>query len=263
MTDMTPLDQAHATMEAALQDDAARLRFYERLGDAELFLLLEGEAVGDAVTPQVFDPGAGPLVLVFDREERLTDFVGEAAPYAALSGRVVAKLCAEQGLGLGLNLGVAPSAFVLDAPGVSWLAETLEHAPQAVSQHISAVTAPTGLPETLLTALDTKLATGTGLAQVAYLVATQTDAGGHGHMLAFIGALPGAQEALAGAVSEALVFSGLEAGTLDVGFFDASAAVVARLARVGLRFDLPQLAPVSAPKTTAPGMDPDAPPKLR
>ena len=39
----TPLDLAHAATEAAPQDDAARLRFYERLADGELFLLLEAE----------------------------------------------------------------------------------------------------------------------------------------------------------------------------------------------------------------------------
>ena len=40
MTEETPLDAAHAAMEAAPEDDAARLRFYERLADSELFLLL-------------------------------------------------------------------------------------------------------------------------------------------------------------------------------------------------------------------------------
>ena len=111
----TALDRAHAEMEAAPQDDAARLRFYERLGDAELFLLLVAEASGEDVTPQVFDPGAGPMVLVFDREDRLAAFVGGAAPFAGLSGRAIAPLLAEQGLGLGLNLDVAPSSFLLDA----------------------------------------------------------------------------------------------------------------------------------------------------
>ncbi|WP_415921794.1 SseB family protein [Tateyamaria sp. SN6-1] len=257
----TALDQAHAAMDAAPHDDAARLRFYERLGDAELFLLLAAEAEGDAVTPQVFDPGSGPMVLVFDREDRLTTFVGGAAPYAALSGRAVAPLLAEQGLGLGLNLDVAPSSFLLDAGGVAWLAQTLARSPDRVEARLQAVSAPAGLPEVLITALDTKLATATGLAQVAYLAATESDTGGRGHMLAFIGAVPGAEDALAQAVSEALVFSGLEAAALDVGFLDGRDPVVDRLARVGLRFDLPQPAPAAAPQ--APGMDPDRPPRLR
>ena len=43
---MTPLDMAHALMDAAPEDDAARLRFYERVADGELFLLLETEVEG-------------------------------------------------------------------------------------------------------------------------------------------------------------------------------------------------------------------------
>ena len=259
----TPLDHAHAAMVAAPEDNAARLRFFERLGDAELFLLLEGESDGDSVTPQVFDPGAGPLVLVFDREERLTAFVGAEAPYAALSGRIIAGLLAEQGLGLGLNLDVAPSSFLLDGDGVRWLAQTLQHGPDEVEARLAEVSAPTGLPDNLLTALDTKLATATGLAQIAYLVGTTDTDARRGHLLAFVGAAPGAEGALARAASEALTFSGIEAGAMDVGFFDANDPVTSRLSRVGLRFDLPQPAPARAPDTSAPGSDPDRPPRLR
>ncbi len=262
MTD-TALDLAHAAMSAAPEDDAARLRFFERLGDAELFLLLESEATGDDVTPQVFDPGNGPLVLVFDREERLSAFVGSQAPYAALSGRMIAGLLAEQGLGLGLNLDVAPSSFLLDAAGVQWLANTLAHGPDEVEARLAEVSAPKGLPDTLITALDMKLATATGLAQLAYLVGTADSEGKRSHLLAFVGAAPGAEPALARAASEALTFSGIDAGALDVGFFDASDPVAARLARVGLRFDLPQPAPARSPERGAPGSDPDRPPRLR
>jgi type III secretion system (T3SS) SseB-like protein len=250
-------------MQAAPDDDAARLRFFERVGDAELFLLLEGEAEGDRITPQVFDPGTGPLVLAFDREERLAGFVGSEAPYAALSGRVIAALLADQQLGLGLNLDVAPSSFLLDADGVRWLARTLGHGPDEVEARLAEVSAPAGLPDTLIAALDTKLATATGLAQMAYLVGT-TDVDGHrGHLLAIIGTAPGAEPALARAASEALVFSGIEAGAMDVGFFDARDPVTERLSRVGLRFDLPQPAPARVPSTTAPGSDKDRPPRLR
>ncbi|WP_299553746.1 SseB family protein [uncultured Tateyamaria sp.] len=259
----TVLDQAHVAMQAASGDDAARLRFFERLGDAELYLLLQAEAQGNQIAPQVFDPGSGPLVLVFDREERLASFVGTEAPYAALSGRVVVGLLAEQGLGLGLNLDVAPSSFLLDADGVQWLAQTLGHGPDQVEARLAEVSAPTGLPDALISAVDTKLATATGLAQIAYLVGTTDTEGARGHMLAFVGAAPGAEDALACAVSEALTFSGIEAGALDVGFFDARDPVTERLARVGLRFDLPQPAPARSPGQSAPGMDPDRPPRLR
>jgi hypothetical protein len=262
MSEMTPLDMAHAAMEADPNDDGARLAFYERLADAELYLLLESEAEGEDVTPQTFDAGVQEIVLVFDRAERLTAFTGEAAPYVAVSGRVIAQMLDGQSLGMGLNLEVAPSSFLLPAEGVEWLAETLGHAPDEVEAHIEEVAAPKGLPENLIAAIDTKLATATGLALSAYLVAVTYQGGAKGHMLAFVGAQPGAEDALAGAAGEALTFSGIEAGAMDVGFFDGDDPITPRLSRVGLRFDLPQPADVTLERA-APGSDPEKPPILK
>jgi hypothetical protein len=65
------------------------------------------------------------------------------------------------------------------------------------------------------------------------------------------------------AANEALTFSGIEAGSIDVGFFDSADPLVGSLAVCGLRFDLPD--PVQGQKTSmsAPGMDRDKPPLLR
>ncbi|EPX76358.1 SseB family protein [Salipiger mucosus] len=259
----TPLDTAHAAMEAAPQEDAARLRFYERLADSELFLLLTREAEGDQVEPELFDLGDARFVLVFDREERLAQFVGQAAPYAALSGRAVTNMLAGQGIGLGVNLEVAPSSTLLPAEAVDWLAGTLGHGPAEAEAQVSEVSAPAGLPEALLTALDTKLATAAGFARCAWLAGAAYADGTRGHLLAFAGAVPGAEDALARAVNEALVFSGIEAGALDVLFLRDSDELAARLARVGLRFDLPEPATPEEAERPAPGSDPDRPPILR
>lgn len=259
---MTPLDQAHAAMENAPGDDAARLRFYDRLAGSELFLLLAEEAAGERIRPQVFPVEGQDFVLVFDREERLSAFVGGQAPYAALSGRRLAEMLAGQGIGLGVNLDVAPSAILIAAASVDWLAATLAEAPQEVEEQAREITAPLGLPEALLTALDARLATAEGMARMAYLVGTAYASGRRGHLMAFIDPVPGAEPALARAVAAALTFSGVEAGSLDVGFFRAADPVAARLARVGLRFDLPA-APEAPAAPSAPGMNPDAPPRLR
>ena len=69
-----------------------------------------------------------------------------------------------------------------------------------------------------------------GLAAAAFLVGTRTEDGGQGHLLGFVSAVEGAQPALARAVSEALTFSGIEAGALDVGFFEAQEPAAAALA---------------------------------
>ncbi|MEW2911108.1 SseB family protein [Leisingera sp. JC11] len=263
MTDETPLDLAHAAMEAAPQDDAARLRFYERLADAELFLMLTEEAAGEQISPELFETPDGAFVLVFDREERLAQFAGKPVPYAALSGRVVAQMLAGQGIGLGLNLEVAPSAFLIPAEAIAWLHQTLGHAPEEVEAGVTEFTAPKGLPEALLTALDAKLATAGGLAAAAYLAGVRYAGGGQGHLLGFVGAKEAAQASLAKAASEALTFSGIEAGAMDVGFFEAEDPVAASLARVGLRFDLPQPKAPQELKPVKPGSDPEKPPRLK
>lgn len=263
MTDDTLLDQAHTAMEAATEDETARLRFYEVLAASELFLLLAAEPDGENVTPELFEVGDTGFVLVFDREERLAQFVGRSAPYAALSGRVVAGMLADQGLGMGVNLEVAPSSILLPPEAMAWLSETVAEAPAEVEARAQEFHPPRGLPEALLTALDARLASAAGLADMAYLVETTYDSGAKGHLLGVIDAVPGAEGALARAVSEVLRFSGLEAAALDVGFFRASDPVAARLARVGLRFDLPKPeAPAQVPGA-APGRDPDKPPRLK
>ena len=263
MSETTPLDTAHAAMQAASDDDAVRLRFYDRLADAELFLLLQSEAQGDQITPEVFEISDDSFVLAFDREVRLIQFTGRPSPYAALSGRAVCALLAPNGLGLGLNLEVALSSILLPPSAISWLADTLGNKPEEVEQEIEKLLPPKGLPEDFLTALDAKLATAAGLAEMAYLVGVEYQSGVRGHLLGFVDALPGAEPALAGAVSEVLSFSGLEAATLDVAFFEASDPMAPKLAKEGLRFDLPQPEMPVETQRLGPGMDPEKPPNLR
>lgn len=261
MAEETPLDAAYRAMEAAPGDETARLGFYGQLVAGEMFLMLEKDATDGEVTPRVFPLDDGPYVLAYDREERLARFAGGPTPYAALPGREIARLVAGAGLGLGVNLGEAPSEILLPADAVAWLAETLAAQPAELRALPRDLSPPSGLPEQLLTALDRRLAAAGGLASSAYLAAVTYHDGGRGHLLAFIDAADGAEAALARAVGEALTFSGLEAGTIDVAFFPAAHVIAARLSRVALKFDLPQIA---APETpTAPGSDPERPPKLR
>ncbi|MDW4499112.1 SseB family protein [Sulfitobacter sp. D35] len=263
MTDHTPLDRAHAEMQAAPQDGAARLSFFDRLAAAELFLWLEASPEGDQVSPNLFEAGDDRYVRVFDREHRLAHAAGGPAPYVALSGRAIAGMLAGQGIGMALNLDVAASSILLPATAIDWLHDTLGNAPREVEARITAVHAPGGLPDSLVTALDARLASATGLAQCAWLVAAERADGSRGHLLAFVGAAPAAHEALARAASAALTFSGIDAGEMDVGFFDAAHPVIGRLARVGLRFDLPQPVGLQQSTASAPGSDPAKPPILK
>lgn len=256
----TPLDRAHRAMEDAPQDEAARLHFFERLADGELFLLLAEEAADESLHPEVFQLSDGAYVLAFDREERLGAFLGRPAAYAALSGRALAAMLAGREMGIGLNLG-AVSETLLPATAVDWLAATLAAEPSLIDALPKEVRPPAGLPERVLQALTVKLALAGGLARAAWLAAVTYDGGRRGHLLVFADALPGAEAALARAVSEALVFSGIEAGELDVAFLAGTDPNLPAFERAGVRFDLPREA--AAEPRAAPGGDPDRPPRLR
>lgn len=261
----TEIDAAHDRMTTAPEDEAARLAFYDRLADAELFVLLAREPSGDVVEPRIYDLEEGRFALAFDLEERLSLFAEGPAPYVALPGRVIARFLSEEGLGLGINLGVAPSAYLMAPATLAWLADTLDHMPEQARARPSGYCAPDGAPDALLRTLGAKLARLAGLAARAHLVQVSYEDGGSGLLLAFEGARAGAEPALAKAVSEALVFSGVEAGALDVTFLAAGDPALAPIAGYGLCLDLPEPAPeeVRVLHPAAPGMDPSRPPKLR
>ena len=122
---------------------------------------------------------------------------------------------------------------------------------------------PRRLPSALVQALEAKLARMAGLAAFALLMGVTYRGGRRGHMLAIVGAAEGAREALAHAVREAVVFSGLEAGVLDVTFLTGEEEVLGRMVQVARRFDIPAPEVRERAAPAAPGSDPERPPKLR
>lgn len=260
---MTPLDQAHAAMLHGSETDA--LRFYQLLADATLFLLLEHEAEGERINPRVFDLPDGPVLLAYDTEERMASLGQGPVPYAALPGRIIAQHLAGQGVALGLNFGTdAPSETLLPPEALSFLAERLGADPTEVEARPTAFHPPATLPPSLTDALGFTLAAASGLAEAALLAGVTYSDGRRGHMLALIEAVPAAQDALARAVAEALAFSGLDAGEIDVTFLSAEDPALGPLARVAQAFDIPAPAAPPEPKAPeAPGSNPARPPILR
>ncbi|MBV1869072.1 MAG: SseB family protein [Marinosulfonomonas sp.] len=262
MADLTPLDAAHEKMQADEHDDVARLRFYERLADTELFVLLEDESNLETMSPKILVADGMQFCLVFDTEERLADFSGETVPYAALSGRSLVNMLAGQRVGLGVNLGVAPSSILIPPDALAWLHEVLAEKAQEGTDIPIKLSAPVDLSDGIFEALNTKLALATGLAGAAYLVDAAYKSGRSGYLLAVIDPVAGSEGALVQAVNEALVFTGEDNLNLDVSFFGSGDPIFAHLARVGLRFEIPVPKPAEIPGS-APGMDKNKPPKLR
>lgn len=260
----TALDRAGLAMEAAPEDEAARLAFWGLFADAELCLLLEREAQGARLSPRVFELADGPVVLAFDGEDRLAAFAGGPAPYAALPGRVVAQMLAGQGIGLGLNLDVSAAATLLPGAAMDWLAGTLAALPGAAApagEGLPLRAGPPALPPELAAALAARLAPAVAAGVEARLASVGYAGGREGHLLAVIGAGPGARGAIARAVAEALLFAGLPPEALDLAFADAGDPAAALMRRAGVA-----LGPATAPEPEAPkgpGMDPARPPVLR
>lgn len=260
---MTRLDDAHAAMTQNEEDDSARLTFYSLLADTELFILLDAEADTDQITPRLFDLEDGPVVLAFDLEERLSAFVGGPVAYAALPGRVIAAQLAGQSVGLGLNIGDAPSSIILPSDVMNWLAATLATRPTEVAATPQGFSYPWGIPALVTERLLQKLGANPGLADAVLLAEVIYEQGRRGYMLAVLGAGSDAEVALAGAVSEAIVFSGLDMAELDVVFLAPDDPRAVTIEAVALRLDLPKLAVAVKADPIAVGKDPLKPPILR
>lgn len=256
----TPLDLAHGTM---MKDESAALSFYARLAEAELFMLLEAESGETSVEPLVLETSDGAVVLVFDTEDRMAAFSDEVVPYLSLSGRRIAQMLAGQNIGLGLNLGVAPSAIVLPAEAIDWLAETLAEDGGETQDRPVEITPPVDVPSAVITALDGKLANMAGVVGAAFLVSAAYKGGKSGNMLALIDVPQPARTGVFEALSEALQLSGAENTLLDIAFLEAWDDSIEKFARVGLGFDIPELVLAPQPEHIAPGTDPNKPPILR
>ena len=81
-------------------------------------------------------------------------------------------------------------SILIPPNAVTWLVDTLDNAPDQIEERLAEFTAPAGLPERLIEALDTKLSTAVGLARWAYLVGTVSETGVRSHLLGFVGAIP-------------------------------------------------------------------------
>ncbi|MCB1368687.1 MAG: SseB family protein, partial [Rhodobacteraceae bacterium] len=154
---MSRLDQAHARMIAAPDDDVARLRYFETLADTTLYLLLDTDPEGDRIHPKTVTADGIETVLAFDHEERLADFTGEPAPFVELPGRKLAEMLAGSKLALGLNIGVAASETLLPPEAMVWLGDMLGG--QGVEQVVglAGVAPPDRLDPDLEAALEAKL----------------------------------------------------------------------------------------------------------
>ena len=256
----TLLDKAESAMQASPDDEEARRTYYASVAASELFLLLTAPP-DDRLLPRFVQMDGVTYVLAFDTEARLATFAEDAAPYAAMSGRALIALVQNDDapLGVGLNLGVSAHASLLPPDVLTWIAEQAAPEPAEIERRIGAVFAPGHVDEALLAVLDRCVASLSGAASGAWLVETREDTQKI-LLLAFTDTHPHMRAAIAGSVTEALQFAGIDI-PLDTVFANGAETWLAPLERVGIRFVAPE--PAAGLHPTAPGMDPDRPPKLK
>lgn len=259
---MTELDRALAAMQADPADEALRLRFYARLADTELVLLLEREAEAGAVTPRIFPLEDGPVALAYDGEERLAEMAGAEAAYAALPGRIIAQGLMGQGVGLGLNLGAEAPSLILPPEAMDWLVNRLAVAPEAAAERPEAFLPPT-LSESALAELGNRLAPAAAAIGGTLLVRTRYASGRMAHLVVLPAAPPEVEAALARAVAEAAAFCAPEGEPLDAAFLAPDDPLRAAMAAAAVTFaTAPPPEPTPDPAPKGPGMDPARPPRL-
>lgn len=217
MTAATPLD-ALCAIPFHDADAAARAAILRRLADTELHVALVAEPAGDnAELRRLPLPDGGEVALACDDEARLAAATGGPVPYAAMPGRVLARMLAEAGVALLVNPG-APSQMLLDPQALSWLTAALAPAPEDAGTAAAPLSAPEpAVVAALAPALGERLADMAGLAETLALVRA-----GEGHLILVGGAAGAAQPAVAKALAELLAFLPPLPSPVDVAFTDAA-----------------------------------------
>lgn len=215
-------------------DAPQRARMLSRLADTELSVALAGEPEGDDITLRIFTLDCGPVALACDGEDRLAGFFDAPVAYAAMPGRVLARLLLSDGVGLLVNPG-HPSEMLLDAPMLGWLAEALAAAPQPDLARLRLLAPAPEVVRALAGPLAERLGDMRGLIAGAALAGVAADEGDmvQSHLLLIQGAQEAQQPAIAKALAEALAFLPPQPGGVDISFADADS-----LPDPVLRFDL-------------------------
>lgn len=260
---LTPLDRAFAAAEAPGAPPSARARFYALLAETDLCIPLDGAAEDGPLRPLVFPlDEPGPVALAFDDDGRMAAFFEAPTDYVRLSGRALLAALAGARLGLGLNLGDAPSSTLLDAATVAFLAAEQGGATEA-SEVAGAVTIapPAGAERGLIATLSARLAEMPGLVAEAWLVTLARDGAAGLAVMVLPGPLAArAAEGVATALGRAAAAYAPEGGAVAVAMAAEGHPLLAAARAQGLRL---HAAAAADPEPDPAPPRPAAPPRLR
>lgn len=261
MTPETDLDRAGRLAQRDPDSAEAQLLAFDLLLRSELFVLLEDDDPGSAVTPVIFPLQPEPAIVAFDTEERLTGFAGGPAAYAALPGRALIDAIVGQEVALALNIDREDCALHLGAATLTWIADTMAVATPAPArlEDLESVTPPGPLDERFLASIGGRIATDSGLIGGAILTETARKS----LLLALIDVAGEAQEAVARHVAEAVALWGERVPAVDYVFLSEGDPRLGPLRRNGIEIEIPRAPEPTVQTLSVPGSDPSKPPKLR
>ena len=260
---MKQLNKAFLEMSQNPESNDARLKYYGVLADTNLFLLLEQEPSNEILEPKFIQLEGNNFALAFDSEENLSEFYGEAAAFAEVTGRVLAKMLLEEKIGLGINLGVSEGELLLPWEIIEWFVNVLDEAPNLVQITPKKFLRAEAFPEILFKALQEKLMPAVGLFDEIWICAAEYNEDETSHLICLMGAQKPAEQAMIKSIKEVLSFSDINLGNTDVAHFNYDDEACSKIREVGIKLEFPEVSEVKNATRDVKNKAALEPPKLR
>ena len=260
---MKQLSKAFEEMSQNPENNDARLNYYGVLADANLFLLLEQEPSNEILEPKFIQLEGKNFALAFDSEESLSEFYGETAAFAQITGRVLAKMLLEENIGLGINLGVSEGELLLPYEVVEWFVNVLDETPDLVQASPKSFLPANAFPEIMFKALQEKLKPAVGLFDEIWICAVEYNEDETSHLICLMGVQNSAQQAIVKSINEVLSFTDIDLGNIDVAHFSYDDEACTKICEIGIKIEFPEVSEVKDATSDVKNKVALQPPKLR
>ena len=260
---MKQLNKAFREMSQDPENNDARLNYYGVLADTDLFLLLEQETSNEILEPKFIQLEGNNFALAFDSEENLSEFYGEAAAFAQITGRVLAKMLLEEKIGLGINLGVSEGELLLPYSVNECFVSVLDETPNFVQTTPKKFLPVKAFPEIMFKALQQKLKPAVGLFDEIWICAVEYNEDETSHLICLMGVQNSAQQAIVKSINEVLSFTDIDLGNIDVAHFSYDDEACTKIREIGTKLEFPGVTEVKNASRDVKNKAALAPPKLR
>ncbi len=260
---MKQLNKAFREMSQDPENNDARLNYYGVLADTDLFLLLEQETSSEILEPKIIQLKENNFALAFDSEENLSEFYGEAAAFAQITGRVLAKMLLEEKIGLGINLGVSEGELLLPYSVIEWFVSVLDETPNLVQTTPKKFLPVKAFPGIIFKALQQKLKPAVGLFDEIWICAVEYNEDETSHLICLMGVQNSVQQAIVKSINEVLSFTDIDLGNIDVAHFSYGDEACIKIREIGIKFEFPEVTEVKNATRDVKNKAALEPPKLR